>query len=83
MPRYAYICDACEEHFMTMHSSDELLDECEKCGEGGQLRKTLTTPLYSSAKPTKSQKVGQVTEEFIEESRKELKQQKESMNKER
>ena len=83
MPRYAYRCGTCEEEFLTIHSSDELLDVCDKCGASGELQKLLTTPLYSLSKKVASRKVGQITEDFIEESRRDLFKQKENMNKER
>jgi len=83
VPRYAYKCGACGEEFLIIHSSDEILEECERCEARDKLEKLLTVPLYSSSKKTTSQKVGQITEDFIKESRDELHQQKENMNKER
>lgn len=83
MPRYAYRCSSCGEEFLIIHPSNEILEECERCEVKGKLEKLLTVPLYSSSKKTTSQKVGQITEDFIKESRNELHQQKEDMNKER
>ena len=54
--------------------------DCPKCDSGSTLVKLLTT-FTTRIKGTKLNKVGQVTEQFIEDSRQELKQQKEQLNK--
>jgi len=66
-----------------MHSSEEILEECEKCNCSGSLKKLVPRPLYKIKKQAFIKKTGQVTEEFIGEARKELKQQKEELDKKR
>jgi putative FmdB family regulatory protein len=80
MPRYQYRCKACEEVSTIYHPSSETQSVCPKCDSGSTLVKLLTT-FTTRIKGTKPNKVGQVTEQFIEDSRQELKQQKEQLNK--
>jgi len=82
MPRYLYKCDQCKELTPARHSYKEGLSDCTKCGFVGSLRKLLTKPSFSK-KHNVSTKVGDVTEQFIEEARDELIIQKEEMNKDR
>lgn len=82
MPRYMYKCDECKELTIVMHSSDEIMVDCEKCDKENTLRKLLTKPTYTK-KHTGDTKIGQITEEFIESSRAELKQQREELEKKR
>ena len=83
MPRYSYRCDACSSKYLVMHSSDEILEECEKCNRSGFLIKLVPRPLYKIKKPARPRKTGQITEEFIDESRQELHQQKSDLEKNR
>jgi hypothetical protein len=56
--------------------------DCLHCNEKDTLKKVLTT--FTTKKVgTKSNKVGQVTEKFIEDSRNELEQQKNKLNRNR
>jgi len=82
MPRYLYKCDQCKELTPAMHSYKERLTDCKKCGFVGSLRKLLTKPNFSKKHKT-IRKVGDVTEQFIEEARDELLIQKEEMDKDR
>jgi hypothetical protein len=66
MPRYVYRCTECEELSTINHSS-------------GLVK--LLTNFTTRKKGTNLNKVGQVTEQFIEDSRQELEQQKEQLNK--
>ncbi len=79
MPRYLYKCDQCKELKTAMHSYKERLVDCDKCEHKGSLRKLLTKPRYEKKHATK-QKVGEVTERFIEDAREELIIQKEEMD---
>ena len=80
MPRYVYRCTECEELSTINHSSDEVETKCPKCAADRGLVKLLTN-FTTRKKGTKPNKVGQVTEQFIEDSRQELEQQKEQLNK--
>ena len=46
MPRYAYSCSACGVEFLTMHSADDVLEECKECHSSDTLTKLLTKPSY-------------------------------------
>ena len=82
MPRYAYRCDACNIEYLTMHASGDTMEVCEKCSISGMLTKLLTKPSYDFKKEG-VQKVGQLTKDFIEESRQELKKQRKDLDKQR
>ena len=81
MPRYTYRCIECCEQSVVSHLSDETVSECPKCTSPNviKLLNTFTTPIKRETK----QKVGAVTEEFIQHARKELKQQKHKLDKDR
>tara|TARA_Y100000310_G_scaffold279693_1_gene298951 strand:+ start:281 stop:544 length:264 start_codon:yes stop_codon:yes gene_type:complete len=76
MPRYRYVCSECQDEQIVFHLYDEKLDlvcpviECE-----GGLARSLTTPAIINKKEVESS-TGELTEEFIEESKEALKQQK-------
>jgi len=82
MPRYAYKCGACNIEYLTMHGLSDILQVCEKCGVQDMLTKLLTTPSYGVKKQS-TKKVGQITEEFIEESRQELQKQRKDLDTQR
>ncbi len=82
MPRYQYRCKACEEVSTIYHPSSETQSTCPKCDSGSTLVKLLTA-FTTRKKGTNSNKAGQVTEQFIEDSRLELEQQKNKLNKDR
>jgi hypothetical protein len=65
-----------------MHASSDIMEVCEKCNISGMLTKLLTKPSYGFKKEG-VQKVGQLTEDFIQESRQELKKQRKDLDKQR
>jgi len=75
MPRYAYKCSACGGTSTIQHLSTESPEDCPLCKSTSALVKLLTPFHTKPVKDTKA-KVGQVTEEFIQDARRELKQQK-------
>jgi putative FmdB family regulatory protein len=82
MPRYAYTCDRCNVEFLTIHSIDEVLETCKECAATGTLTKLLTKPSYG-IKKRGADRVGKITEDFIEDSRQELKKQRRDLDKQR
>ena len=82
MPRYQYSCNRCNLVSNFIHLSDELETDCPKCGAKDTLKKILTR-FRTDQKSSKKQKVGNLTEEFIEDSRQELQQQRNKLNKDR
>jgi len=82
MPRYQYRCAACNKISVIYHPSNETQSVCPVCDSDSTLVKMLTT--FTTKKTgTKSNKTGQITEQFIEDSREELEQQKDKLNKDR
>tara|TARA_Y100001963_G_scaffold135424_1_gene196993 strand:+ start:843 stop:1097 length:255 start_codon:yes stop_codon:yes gene_type:complete len=79
MPRYAYHCGACDKTLVVQHLSDEVITDCAECDATGTLTKLVTS--FRTALPARSQKgkVGTITEEFIEDARKDLAKQKEDL----
>ena len=61
------------------HLSSEDVGRCPKCAEDGALVKLITT---FTTKPSRTTKVrtGHITEEFIQEARHDLKQQKKDLS---
>ena len=79
MPRYRYRCNNCNKTQTLQHLSSELLKDCDLCATTDTLTKLIST--FSTAKKTPSQltsqrKTAQITEEFIQDSRQDLRQQK-------
>jgi len=82
MPRYAYRCNSCNAEFMTIHGINEFLQICKECTGTGTLIRLLTTPCYGIKKKS-ADRVGKITEDFIEESREALKRQRTDLDKQR
>ena len=82
MPRYSYKCNACKEILEIFHLADEAVTDCSACGALGQMKKQLTT---FTTNPTQqvSTKAGKLTEEFIQDAHRDLKQQKKELEKSR
>lgn len=82
MPRYQYRCKKCGLVSNFVHLSSEVETDCSNCNSDDTLVKLLTN-FSTRKKSNKQQKAGQLTEEFIEDSRQELEQQKNELNKDR
>ena len=82
MPRYAYRCNSCSAEFLTMHGINEALQTCKECASTGALTRLVTTPSYEIKKKS-ADRVGKLTEDFIEESRDALKKQRTDLDKQR
>jgi len=79
MPRYAYRCNSCNAEFLTVHGADERLETCTECMTSGALTKLLTKPSYGIKKKS-IKKVGKITEDFIEESKRALEKQRKELD---
>ena len=78
MPRYKYRCAECEIFVTVYHGINETLLDCKECSEKQTMTKVLSTPIIIKDKKTNdNNKVGDLTEQYIEENRKILEQQKE------
>ena len=78
MPRYDYKCLVCEKKLVLNHLSDEVEKDCSLCGEAESLIKLLSSFTTNRDIAGKKQRVGDITEQFIKDARKDLQQQKES-----
>ena len=75
MPRYVYKCRMCEESFMTVHGITEDQDHCEVCSESGCVHRIPQMPTVKIVK----EKAGQIVREYIEDTKKEMKREKDSL----
>jgi len=78
MPRYVYKCKDCEASFMTVHGIMEDQDHCEVCFNFGSV---FRIPQMPTVRVTK-EKSGNLVKEFIEDSRKELNEEKKKLTSE-
>ena len=74
MPRYVYKCDNCAESFTTIHGITEDLGHCEVCLEVDCVTRIPQMP-YVSKPPT----AGALVREHIEETKKELAEEKKKL----
>jgi putative FmdB family regulatory protein len=75
MPRYFYECGECKEGFDVHHSINDEWEECIKCGST-ELTRVPSMPITFTNKREKVNKTGELVENFIEESKEALKQEK-------
>jgi len=75
MPRYEYLCVVCKDRMTVVHLSDETAEECPACGAIDSLKKLLTNFMMNKKNTTKIA-TGDITEAFIKDAKKDLKQQK-------
>tara|TARA_R110000744_G_scaffold33972_6_gene79487 strand:- start:1403 stop:1627 length:225 start_codon:yes stop_codon:yes gene_type:complete len=68
----------CEDQMTIAHLSDEKMVDCPTCKSESTLKK-LVSQISTKLKQQNSKKVGQVTEQYIKDTRQELKQQKQEM----
>ena len=79
MPRYRYQCRECQEIVIIFHGIEESYEDCELCEQKQTMKKLLSKP-YISKKDTSTElnnKIGSITEKYIEAKREILEQQKE------
>ena len=81
MPVYVYKCKRCEEVFEEKHGMSESVEKCVKCSSA----KIFRVPSFGFAKgPSHLQSAppGKVVNEFIEETKKEIKLEKKRLKEE-
>ena len=82
MPVYIYQCEDCSAEFRTHHGMTENLEACESCDSKNIARKpTLFTNLTKEV--IRKDKVGDLTNKFIENSKEDLKKQKKGLDNKR
>jgi len=77
MPKYAYQCENCEVCFEIVHSIKEKLTDCEECDTEGVLKRVP----YVSRLLKKGDSPGKLVVQHIEETRKEITEEKEKLRK--
>ena len=84
MPRYEYYCEHCEGVVIIRHLSAEKAEKCPKCARADKLKKLLSDfrTMYPK-KVEQKRRVGQITEEFIDNAREDLKKQREDLDADR
>jgi len=82
MPIYVYECLECETNFTVSHGMKENQTTCKSC-ESVDIKRVPTLFTNLSKRIEKVKKVGEMTKEFIEESREELSKQKQDLDKKR
>lgn len=83
MPSYQYECKSCRKQWTEHHGYDEFPTLCPFCEEKDFKKvynyTTRINKLTEAMEQKNSSKVGEKTRQFIEESKKELQEQKEQM----
>ena len=80
MPKYEYLCSACEHTFTEVHSYKEVLTNCPECDEVDTLGKLLNTPVNLSYKRVqKNTKTGAVVNDAIMSTREEIEAHKDEL----
>ena len=82
MPRYKYKCSQCEISKAVFHLISETLNDCDECGGVGTMEKLVSTPYIKKEVVIDKQKIGEITEEYIEANREILEQQKQEATEE-
>ena len=75
MPRYVYRCRKCDASFMTVHGITEDQDHCEVCFESGCVFRIPQMPTVKVVK----EKAGHIVREYIEDTKREMKREKQSL----
>jgi putative FmdB family regulatory protein len=80
MPKYEYLCSACENTFTEIHSYKEVLAECPECNALDTLSKVLNTPVNLSYKRVqKVSKPGMAVNDAIMSTKQEIEVHKEEL----
>lgn len=83
MPTYVYKCASCSQVIDIFHSFSEVVTDCSLCGMENSLQRDYSTP-FSSGKVRKrnERSVGDITNDFIEQTREDVRQEKENLKRE-
>jgi len=76
MPFYSYKCEKCEEQFTEFHSIKEKLTDCPHCESKSSLKK-----FFGEITTIKSKNSGKIVKAFIEDTKKELNDEKNKLSK--
>ena len=78
MPKYSYHCEACESEYEIWHGMTEEHTNCNICGVSSVVR--IPALLGEVTINTPKQKVGDVVNQTIEETKKEVKEYKKNID---
>ncbi len=82
-PRYAYKCKACSDTFEISHSLNKKLKDCPECKKKNVLERVPSFPIRTKTLPLEEEKkVGQVVKGYIEDTKEEVKKEKQKMREE-
>ena len=79
MPRYCYRCDNCKETFEINHGMFFQQEQCIKCNNIGHLTKVPDFTIKKRSQNDAQKRTGAIVDEFIEDAKKDLKQQRKSL----
>ena len=80
MPLYVYKCGSCGGQFNSMHSMNVTVNKCALCGVEDNLSRIPQMISFGSKKTnTDGKKTGEVVKEHIEQTQKEVKEEKERL----
>ena len=82
MPIYVYQCIDCSSEWKESHGMTEDAESCTRC-ESQNIHRVPSNFVNLSKKSDVKRKVGDITNEFIEESKKSLRGQKKELDKKR
>ena len=83
MPRYLYRCNECDEEYQELHSIKEKLTNCKLCDTKNSLIRVPSAFTTAHKNKAPKQKPGNLVKEFIEESKEDLRHQKEDLEEKR
>tara|TARA_R110000824_G_scaffold110028_2_gene257925 strand:- start:343 stop:606 length:264 start_codon:yes stop_codon:yes gene_type:complete len=80
MPKYAYECIKCEHQFEVYHSIKDKLADCTQCDMSGSLNRIPSITInISTIEKEKGHKVGDLVRSHIEETKQEVKKEKQKL----
>lgn len=86
MPRYTYACLECEKEIEAIHTLGEKVETCtdiSECDKGAPIKKLFgVVNIHRTNVDAPAGQVGSTVKKFIEDSRRDLEQQKKEMKKE-
>jgi hypothetical protein len=69
VPRYVYHCDICDGNFQVRHGMKDMQETCQICSETGHLSRIPQMPIVKKESTTRTNSIGSVTKDYIEQNR--------------
>ena len=79
MPKYTYECLSCKSVFEYRHTMTEKLEKCIKC-DFGEVEKRVSDFSLEKEQMTDEQPTGTEVKRFIEETKKEIREEREELS---